>query len=450
MGRGGATRGQGRVWSIQNAELWGASEEAMAFVSGNVGEVQLERVEERRRKMHPELGEADRKKLEEAGKAESIGEAVDKIKGVIEGAYVAIGEAVGALREETIEWRKDMSAHMAATDRQNRKRHLEFSSPALRISEGAVVTEEECLQHLSSLTEEKYGIRLTWADVSACHPLGGKTGGRAIALFKNTNQGSPFARLLQPGTREGGARGLSSRIYLKVEMSSSSYDATIKDMIHWYKEHVAYMRREARGKGWKEEEAVPAEVYVMRYSHERLTGKLSVTVPGHRNVTVTSARELIQLIGQRCLDAYIMKVPATTWIRPRGRDELPTPSYRGTGGNREPVRKSKGQVGGQQQPGSGRKSEEKKKGEEKASEEMEVARDDGDRESLAPSEVSIWDLVRSPRIEDRFGLEDGTSEEGGGSGTRGSGDGRSEALAEKEEETSFVGRVKGPFKRSFL
>ena len=145
-----------------------------------------------------------------------------------------------------------------------------------------------------------------------------------------------------------------------------------------------------------------------------------------------------------------MKVPATTWIRPRGRDELPAPSYRGTGGNREPVRKSKGHVGGQQQPGSGRKSEEKKKGGEKASEEMEVAREDGDRESLAPSEVSIWELVRSPTIEDRFGLKEGTSEEGEGSGTRDSGDGGKEPQAEKEEETSFVGRVKGLFKRSFL
>ena len=234
--------------------------------------------------------------MEEAGKSESIGEAVEKIKGVFEGAYAAIGDAVGALREETLEWRRDMLAHLAATDRQNRKRHLEFSSPALRIPEGAVVTEEECLQHLSGITEEKYGIRLTWADVAACHPLGGKTGGRAIALFKNTNQGSPFARLLQPGAREGGARGLTNRIYLKVEMSSSSYDATIKDMIHWYREHVAYMRQEARGKGWKEDEAVAPEVYVMRYNHERLTGKLSVTIPGHRNeITVKTSLSFLSV-----------------------------------------------------------------------------------------------------------------------------------------------------------
>ena len=218
-GRGGMTRGQGRVWSIQNAELWGASEEAVAFVAGQVGQEQADREDDRRKRMKPELLESDRKALEEAGKAGSLGEAVEKITGVFEGTYRAIGGAVGALREEQLEWKRDMLAHLAATDRQNRKRHLEFSSPALRIPDGCTVTEEECLARLSEITEDKYGIRLTWGDVAACHPLGGKTGGRAIALFKNTHEGSPFSRLLHPGQKEGGVRGISQRFYLKVERS---------------------------------------------------------------------------------------------------------------------------------------------------------------------------------------------------------------------------------------
>ena len=446
-GGGGVMRGQGRNWSIQNAELWGASDEALEFVAGKVGEEQAKREDERRKKMRPELPEGDRKRLEEAGKAASIGEAVGLMAGVFEGAYAAMGEAVGALREETLEWRRDLQAHMASTDRQNRKRHLEFASPALRIPDGATVTEEECLERLSEITEEKYGVRLGWGDVAACHPLGGKNGGRAIALFKNTNQGSPYARLLQPGIKEGGVRGLSSRFYLKVEVSTSAYDATIKDLVHWYRDHVAFMKREARGKGWKEEDAAPPEVYVTRYSHERLSGKLSVSIPSQRNIQVTSAREVLQLVGQRCLDAFIMKVPAHTWITPRKREDIPGPSFRGTGANREPVGQSKSKGKPQQQAGSGRKSEEKKKkGEERMEEEPEELRGTGDRDrdSLAPSEgdTSIWELLKSPRVEERFG---GEEEQGSGTGEE-----EEEEQREEGREESFIGRMTGLFRRSFL
>ena len=117
-GRGGVTRGQGRVWSIQNAELWGASEEALEFVAGQVGEEQAEREDDRRRRMRPVLSDGDRKALEEAGNAGSLKEAMEKVTGVFEGAYEAMGGAVGALREESLEWKRDMLAHLAATDRQ--------------------------------------------------------------------------------------------------------------------------------------------------------------------------------------------------------------------------------------------------------------------------------------------------------------------------------------------
>ena len=150
------------MWSIQSAELWGASEEALEFVAGQAGQDQVEREDERRRRMRPVLSDEDRGKLDAAGEARTMKEAVGLVTEVIAGAYVAMGEAVGALREEGIEWKKDLAAHMAATDRQNRKRHLEFSSPALRIEDGRSVTEEECLEQLSRITEEKYGIRLTW------------------------------------------------------------------------------------------------------------------------------------------------------------------------------------------------------------------------------------------------------------------------------------------------
>ena len=139
---------------------------------------------------------------------------------------------------------------------------------------------------------------------------------------------------------EGGVKGLSSRIYLKVEMSTSGYDSTLKEILHWYRDHVAYMRKEAAGKGWKPEEAVANRVYVTRYNNER-SGKLTVSIPGHRTLPITSARELIQLVGQRCLDAFVMKVPATTWITPRGGEDLPPPVQRVSGGNREPIGKDR-------------------------------------------------------------------------------------------------------------
>ena len=427
------TRGQGRVWSIQSAEMWGASEEALAFVTGRVGGEQAEREDERRRRMRPVLSEEDRKALEEAGEAPTLRAAMEKVTGVFAGTYEAMGQAVGAVREETLEWKKDLLAHMAATDRQNRKRHLEFSSPALKIPDGCSVTEEECLQQLSGITEEKYGIRLTWADVAACHPLGGKNGGRAIALFKNTNEGSPFARLLQPGQKEGGVRGLSSRVYLKVEVSTSSYDATIKEMVHWYKDHVGFMRKEARAKGMREDEAIPAAVAMTRYNHERLTGKLTVSIPGHRNKTITSARELLELIGQRCLDAFIMRVPATTWITPRRAEELPGPGYRGTGGNREPVGRNKAQErAGNERNREGQAEEQHQQQpqqEVQMEEGVEISRGEGegDRESLVPSEISFEALQRSPRLEESGGEE---------------------AEEEDKRESTLLGRVTGLFRRS--
>ena len=51
------TRGQiGRHWSIQAAEAWGASDEALAFVTGRAGKEQAEREEERRARMKPGVG----------------------------------------------------------------------------------------------------------------------------------------------------------------------------------------------------------------------------------------------------------------------------------------------------------------------------------------------------------------------------------------------------------
>ena len=69
---------------------------------------------------------------------------------------------------------------------------------------------------------------------------------------------------------------------------------------------------------------------------------------------VTSARELLQLVGQRCMDAFLMKVPATTWIKPRRGEELPEPRQKVSGGNREPLGKGKGAA----RTGANRKPEE--------------------------------------------------------------------------------------------
>ena len=402
-GRRGAARG--RNWTVQAAELWGASEEAMEFVKEKAGKEQVEKEEERRRRMRPELTEKERKDLERAGKAKTVGEAVELMTGVIEGVVGKIGDAVEAVREETVEWRRDVAAHLAATDRQNRKRHLEFTSPALKIPPGNVVTEDQCLRRLSEITEEKYGVVLTWEDVAACHPLpSGAGSGRAIALFKNTNEGSPYARLLHLGEEEGWIRGLSSRVYLKVEMSASAYDGTLREALHWYKEHAGFMRKEAAKKGWKPEEAVPGRVYVTRYNNER-SGKLTVTIPGHRNVTVTSAKELVQLIGQRCLDAFVMRVPAQSWITPRKPEELPPPVNRVSGGNREPV----GERKNQEQPGreenrSG--SQEEKQQEEEEAQELgegspEIERGGGERDRS---------LQASPTLDLSEGEEKGEKE----------------------------------------
>ena len=211
------------------------------------------------------------------------------------------------------------------------------------------------------MTEEKYGVRLTWGEVAACHPLpSGKGTGRAIALFKNTHEGSAYARLLQPGKEEGGVKGKTDKHYLKVDVSASSYDATIKDVLHWYKDHCAFMGREAVMKGMTREQAVPPPVCVTRYSCERLSAKIFVSIPGHRNVQVTSSRELLQLVGQRCMDAFLMKVPAATWITPRREDEMPEPRQKASGGNRVPL----GTGGKGALAGAARKAEEKKKEEE--------------------------------------------------------------------------------------
>ena len=339
---GGMTRGQtGRHWSIQAAEAWGASEEALEFVAGKTGKEQSEREERRRARMRPQLRDEDKVALEAAGRTD-LKEAMETVTGVLEDVYVAIGGAVGAVREENLEWKRDFQAHMAATDRQNRKRHLEFTSPSLKIPPGSTVTEEQCLQQLSWVTEQKYGVRLTWGEVAACHPLpSGKGNGRVIAFFKNTHEGSAYQRLLQPGKREGGVKGKTDKHYVKVEVSASSYDATIKDVLHWYKEHCVFMGREAEGKGMTREEAVPPAVCVTRYSCERLSAKIFVSIPSHRNLQVTSARELLQLVGQRCMDAFLMKVPAHTWITPRRENELPEPRKKATGGNSVPLGKGK-------------------------------------------------------------------------------------------------------------
>ena len=296
-----------------------------------------------------------------------------------------------------------MAAHLAATDRQNRKRHLEFTSPALKIPPGNTVTEDQCLERLSQITEEKYGVVLTWGDVAACHPLpSGAGSGRAIALFKNTNEGSPYARLLHPGEEEGWVRGLSSRVYLKVEMSASAYDGTLREALHWYKEHAGFMRKEAPKKGWKPEEAVPGRVYVTRYNNER-SGKLTVTIPGH--VTVTSAKELVQLIGQRCLDAFVMRVPAHSWITPRKQEELPPPVSRVSGGNREPV----GEKRNQEQPGRedneeenrGRNQQEREEAQESGEGSPEIQREGGERDRS---------LQASPTLDLTGGEEKGEKE----------------------------------------
>ena len=145
-GMSGVTRGQmGRHWSIQAAEAWGASEEALAFVAGKTGKEQAEREDRRRARMRPQLREEDRVALEAAGRTD-LKEAMETVTGVLEDVYVAIGGAVSAVREENLEWKRDFQAHMAATDRQNRKRHLEFTSPSLKIPTGSSVTEEQCLQ----------------------------------------------------------------------------------------------------------------------------------------------------------------------------------------------------------------------------------------------------------------------------------------------------------------
>ena len=147
--------------------------------------------------------------------------------------------------------------------------------------------------------------------------------------------------------------------------------------------------------------------------------------------------ELLQLIGQRCLDAYIMKVPAQTWITPRKREEVAGPSFRGTGGNREPVGKGKNGdqriQAAQEEGGSGRKRGEEQGNQE--SEQMEEGRGvrEEDRESLAPSEVSLVDLERSPGPGSPQ-LERSQEEE---------------KEEEGRQESSFLGRVKGLFSRSF-
>ena len=410
--------------------MWGVSEEALEFVKGKAGQDQVER-EEARRRMQPVLTDRDRKQLEEAGKAETVGEAVDIMTGVIAGVVDKIGSAVGALREETVEWRRDVAAHLAATDRQNRKRHLEFASPGLKIPPGNSVTEDQCLERLSRLTEEKYGVRLTWQDVAACHPLpAGSGNGRAIALFKNTNEGSPYARLLHPGEEEGWVRGLTSKIYLKVEMSASSYDATLKDALFWYKEHARFMRKEAEGKGWKPEEAVPNRVFVTRYNNER-SGKLTVTIPGHRNVAVTSSRELVQLIGQRCLDAFVMRVPAASWVRPRKPEELPPPVQRVSGGNREPVGAGRG--GSQEQPGQGRKEVEKEKsgGNKQQGAQKEVASEEGSPEIGRDGGERDRSLQASPTLE--------VSDDGAEGEEKGE---KSKGEKSKKEENPKIGELK--------
>ena len=154
-------------------------------------------------------------------------------------------------------------------------------------------------------------------------------------------------------------KGRTDKHYLKVDVSASSYDATIKDVLHWYKDHCAFMGREAAGKGMTREQAVPPSVCVTRYSCERLSAKIFVSIPGHRNVQVTSARELLQLVGQRCMDAFLMKVPATTWIAPRREDELPESRQKASGGNRVPLGKGKGAP-----TGANRMPEEEEEGEE--------------------------------------------------------------------------------------
>ena len=118
------------------------------------------------------------------------------------------------------------------------------------------------------------------------------------------------------------------------------------------------MRKEAAGKGWKPEEAVAGRVYVTRCNNER-SGKLTVSIPGHRTLPITSARELIQLVGQRCLDAYVMKVPANTWIAPRSERDLPPPVNRASGGNREPGGKGRKE---QEKTTENEKKEDKAKG----------------------------------------------------------------------------------------
>ena len=77
---------------------------------------------------------------------------------------------------------------------------------------------------------------------------------------------------------------------------------------------------------------------------------------------------------------------------------------------------------------------------------MEVARGtDGDGESLTHSEgnLSIWELLQSPQLE--VSTEEVEMPEG--EGARGEGEKKKE---KKDDETSFVGRVKGLFMRSFM
>ena len=66
---------------------------------------------------------------------------------------------------------------------------------------------------------------------------------------------------------------------MKVEVSASSYDATIKDILHWYKEHCAFMAKEGVRQGMDKEKVVPARVFVTRYSCERLSAKIFVSIP---------------------------------------------------------------------------------------------------------------------------------------------------------------------------
>ena len=89
------TRGQmGRHWSIQAAEAWGASEEALEFVAGKTGKEQSEREERRRARMRPQLRDEDKVALEAAGRTD-LKEAMETVTGVLEDVYVAIGVRLG-------------------------------------------------------------------------------------------------------------------------------------------------------------------------------------------------------------------------------------------------------------------------------------------------------------------------------------------------------------------